>query len=60
MSGSEDRGGGGSSIQFINFGKVGDKVLKNYDKNRKVGDSNILTFFCPPVLDKKCHFHVYF
>ena len=32
LSGSEDRGGGDNSIQFINFGRVGDKVLKNGDK----------------------------
>ena len=25
LSGSEDRGGGDNSIQFINFGRVGDK-----------------------------------
>ena len=39
------------------------KVSKNGDKNRgggggRVGDNNISTF-CPTVLDKKCHFHVY-
>ena len=33
LSGSEDRGGGDNSIQFINFGRVGDKGLKNGDKN---------------------------
>ena len=39
------------------------KVLKNGDKNGggggggRVGDNNI---FCPTVLDKKCHFPVYF
>ena len=33
LSGSQDRGGGDNSIQFINFGRVGDKVLKNGDKN---------------------------
>ena len=32
LSGSDDRGGGDNSIQFINFGRVGDKVLKNGDK----------------------------
>ena len=28
LSGSEDRGGGDSSIQFINIGRVGDKSFK--------------------------------
>ena len=28
LSGSEDRGGGDNSIQFTNFGRVGDKSLK--------------------------------
>ena len=28
LSGSEDRGGGGNSIQFINIGRVGDKSFK--------------------------------
>ena len=28
MSGSEDRGGGDNSIQFINIGRVGDKSFK--------------------------------
>ena len=32
VSGSEERGGGDNSIQFINIGRVGDKVLKNGDK----------------------------
>ena len=32
LSGSEDRGGGDNSIQIINFGRVGDKGLKNGDK----------------------------
>ena len=27
LSGSEDRGGGDNSIQFINIGRVGDKCL---------------------------------
>ena len=30
VSGSEDRGGGDSSIQFINFGRVGDKSFKEW------------------------------
>ena len=32
LSGSEDKGGGDNSIQFINFGRVGDKRFKNGDK----------------------------
>ena len=32
LSGSEDRGGGDNSIQFINFGRM-TKVLMNGDKN---------------------------
>ena len=28
LSGSEDRGGGDNSIQFTNFGRVGDKSFK--------------------------------
>ena len=35
LSGSEDRGGGDNSIQFINFGRVGDKSFKEWrQKNR--------------------------
>ena len=30
LSGSEDRGGGDNSIQFINFGRVGDKNYKEW------------------------------
>ena len=30
LSGSEDRGGGDKSIQFINFGRVGDKSFKEW------------------------------
>ena len=44
LSRSEDRGGGDSSIQFINFEGWVTKVLKNGDKSRAVGDNNILTF----------------
>ena len=36
VSGSEDRDGGDNSIQFINIGRVGDKVLKNGDQNHGV------------------------
>ena len=47
VSGSEDRGGGDNSIQFINIGRVGDKSFIEFRKNRgggRVGDNNILTF----------------
>ena len=30
LSGSENRGGGDNSIQFINFGRVGDKSFKEW------------------------------
>ena len=32
VSGSEDRGGGDNSIQFISIGRVGDKSYKNGDE----------------------------
>ena len=35
MSGSEDRGGGDNSIQFIKIGRVGDKSFKEW--RRKIG-----------------------
>ena len=35
VSGSEDRGGGDSCIQFINFGRVGDKSFKEW--RQKIG-----------------------
>ena len=41
-SGSEDRGGGDNSIQFINFGRVGDKSFKEWQQKYeggKVGDN---------------------
>ena len=47
LSGSEDRGGSDNSIQFINFGRVGDKSFKEWRQKIggwKVGDNNILTF----------------
>ena len=55
VSGSEDRGGGDKSIQFINIGRVSDK---NFNECRRkigggrMGDNNILTFLCY-WLDKK-------
>ena len=30
LSGSKDRGGGDNSIQFINFGRVGDKSFEEW------------------------------
>ena len=62
LSGSEDRGGGDNSIQFNNFGRVGDKSFKEWGQKLgggRVGDNKILTSR-PAVLDKKCHFPVYF
>ena len=48
LSGSEDRGGGDNTIQFINFGRVGDKSFKEWrqkiGEGERVGDNNILTF----------------
>ena len=35
LSGSEDRGGGDNSIQFINFGRVGDKSFEEW--RQKIG-----------------------
>ena len=35
LSGSEDRGGGDNSIQFNNFGRVGDKSFKEW--RQKIG-----------------------
>ena len=42
LSGSEDRGGGDNSIQFINFGRWVTKILKNGNKKYeggRVGDN---------------------
>ena len=49
LSGSEDRGGGDNSIQFINFGRVGDKSFEEWRQKLgggggRVGDNIILTF----------------
>ena len=44
LSGSEDRAGGDNTIQFINFGRVGDKCFKEWRQKRgggRVGDNNI-------------------
>ena len=47
LSGSEDRGGGDNSVQFINFGRVGDKSFEEWRQKiggGRVGGNNILTF----------------
>ena len=44
VSGSEDKGGGDSSIQFINFGKVGEKVLTLIGLGRGRADAVPLRF----------------
>ena len=51
LSGSEDRGGGDNSIQFINFRRVGDKSFKEWRQKigggggGRVGDKQYLDFF---------------
>ena len=55
VSWSEDRGRGDNSIQFINIGRVGDKIFEEWRQKiggGRVGDNNILTFLCY-WLDKK-------
>ena len=59
LSGSEHRGGGDNSIQFINFGRVGDKSFKEWRQKirgggggGRVGDR----LFHPTVLDKNVTF----
>ena len=61
VSGSEVRGGGDNSIQFINIGREGDKSFKEWrrkieegGRGGRVGDS-ILNFFSNGST-KKCHF----
>ena len=47
LSGSEDRGGGDNSIQFINFGRVGEKSFEEWRQKiggGRVGDNNNLAF----------------
>ena len=49
VSGSEDKGGGDNSIQFINIVRVGDKSFKEWRQKiggERMGDNNILTFLC--------------
>ena len=58
LSGSEDRGGGDNSIQFINFGRVGDKSFKEW--RQKIGAWKGGRLFRPTVLNKKSHFPIYF
>ena len=63
LSGSEDKGGGDNSIQFINFGRVGDKSFEEWLQKLgewKGGWQQYFDFFVLPVVDKKCHFLVYF
>ena len=48
LSGLEDRGGGDNSIQFINFGRVGDKRFKEWRQKIggwKGGGQQYLDFF---------------
>ena len=48
LSGSEDRGGGDNSIQFINFGRVGGKSFEERRQKvggGRVGDQQYLDFF---------------
>ena len=40
LSGSEDRGGGDNGIQFINFGRVGDKSFKEW--RQKMGGGGVV------------------
>ena len=57
VSGSEDRGGGDNTIQFIDIGRVGDKSFKELRQKYgggRVGDNNILTFIL--LARQKCHF----
>ena len=65
LSGSENRGEDDNSIQFINFGRVGDKSFKEWRQNIGGGGvegwaTTIFSLFRPTVPDKKCHFRVYF
>ena len=48
LSGSEDRGGGDNSIQFIKIERVGDKSFKEWRRKiggGRVGDNIIFDFF---------------
>ena len=57
MSGSEDRGGGDNSIQFIKLGREGDKSFKEWRQKiggGRVDDNNILTFLF--ILTRICLF----
>ena len=64
LPGSEDKGGGDNSIQFINFGRVGDKSFEEWRQKLGGGVEVWVTTICglfrPTVLDKECHFPVYF
>ena len=57
VSGSEDRGGSDSSIQFIKFGRESDKSFKEWRQKiggGRVGDNSILTFLF--ILTRICLF----
>ena len=59
LSGSEDRGGDDNSIQFINFGRVGDKSCKEW--RQKIGGvegwvTTIFRLFRPTLPDKNATF----
>ena len=67
LSGSEDRGGGDNSIQFINIGRVGDKSFKEWRREVggwKGGWQQYFDFFMPLARQKmplkKLHFGQFF
>ena len=52
VSGSEDRGGGDNSIQFVNIGRVGDKSFEELRRKMggggwKSGGQQYFDFFMP-------------
>ena len=49
LSGSEDRGGGDNSIQFMNDDE-------KWGGGGRVGDNSILTYLCHWLDKKKCYF----
>ena len=60
VSGSGGRGDGDNSIQFINFGRVGDKSCKNgykkWGRGRWKGGLQPYFDFCPTVFNKNATF----
>ena len=54
LSGSEDRGGSDNSIQFINFGRVGDKSFK--ELRQKIEGGRMGDFFVLLYLIKNATF----